>query len=387
MRSSQPRARSVRLDTAALSRLHGHHATEGTPRVTPRLLIVTTARNEGPFLLEWLAHHIGAGATDFLVFSNDCEDGTDAMLDLLAGAGVLTHVAHTAPPGESIQWQALRTAWKHPLRKSADWLLGIDLDEFVNIHAPGHAFADLIASLPQDADAVALPWRLFGDNGTFGFQDRPVTEQFTAAITADAGFPVSATFFKTLFRAAGPFNQFGVHRPRQKPPEKAGLPNWVDGSGQPLPEGFARNGARLSLLGLSRGRALAEINHYSIKSAESFMVKRARGLPNRAGKPIDLAYWVERNFNTLEDRSIAAMKPSTEAALARLRAIPGLSDLHAAAVTWHRAAFHRIIAAPDEHALFASLLLAGGSRELPRGLQSNLLKWYHRAQRSSRADD
>ncbi|TCP44248.1 glycosyltransferase family 2 protein [Rhodovulum marinum] len=344
-----------------------------------RLLIVTTARNEGPFLLEWLAHHIGAGATDILVYSNDCEDGTDAMLDALAAAGILTHVAHSAPEGESIQWQALKAAWKHPLRKAADWVLGIDLDEFVNIHLPGHGFADLIAALPEGTDAIALQWRFFGDNGVFSHEDRPVTEQFTAAMPPECGYPVSASFFKTLFRAAGPFNRLGVHRPRQKPPAKAGVPRWVDGSGAALPAAIAGTDTRLSLIGHEGARALAEINHYAVKSAESFMVKRARGLPNRAGKAIDLAYWVERNFNSVEDRSIAAMAPTTAGALARLRAVPGVAELHAAAVDWHRAAFLRIVTDPEEHALYTRLLLAGGSRALPAAVRQQAIALYHRA--------
>ncbi|MEK7854637.1 MAG: type VI secretion system baseplate subunit TssG, partial [Acidobacteriota bacterium] len=37
--------------------------------------------DEGAFLLEWLAHHRASGFTDVLVFSNDCSDGTDLMLD------------------------------------------------------------------------------------------------------------------------------------------------------------------------------------------------------------------------------------------------------------------------------------------------------------------
>lgn len=37
-----------------------------------RTLAILTQRNEGAFLLEWLAHHRAIGFTDFLVFSNDC---------------------------------------------------------------------------------------------------------------------------------------------------------------------------------------------------------------------------------------------------------------------------------------------------------------------------
>ena len=38
---------------------------------TIRFLAILTVRNEGAFLIDWLAHHRACGFTDFLVFSND----------------------------------------------------------------------------------------------------------------------------------------------------------------------------------------------------------------------------------------------------------------------------------------------------------------------------
>jgi hypothetical protein len=48
-----------------------------------RTAIVTTMKNEGPFILEWLAYHRAIGVEDFLIYTNDCSDGTDTMLELL----------------------------------------------------------------------------------------------------------------------------------------------------------------------------------------------------------------------------------------------------------------------------------------------------------------
>jgi len=56
-----------------------------------RVAIVTCMKNEGPFILEWLAYHRAIGVDDFLVYSNDCDDGTDTMLDLLQSRGLLQH--------------------------------------------------------------------------------------------------------------------------------------------------------------------------------------------------------------------------------------------------------------------------------------------------------
>lgn len=344
-----------------------------------KLLGVTSMRNEGPYLLEWIAHHLGAGVSDFLVYSNDCEDGTDEMLSVLDEAGVLTHVPHQPKAGKSIQWQAFQAAWRHEARKRADWVLVSDVDEFLNIHTGAHKVADLLAAVPAQTDGVVIPWRLFGHNDRLTIEDEPVTRQFTRCIPDTCQYPVPATFFKTLFRSKGPFNQLGVHRPKQKPVERAGVPVFVDGSGAMLPEEFATAQHRLSLFDISNGRALVEMNHYAIRSAAAFLIKRARGLPNRSGKEVDLTYWVERNFNTEDNRSIEAMRPATEAAMQKLLAIPGLDQLHRQALNWHRARFDTLIADPIEHRLLVHILTAASSAVLPLETQRFLVRMYQRA--------
>ena len=76
-----------------------------------RCLAVLTVRNEGAFLLEWLAHHRAVGLDRFVVFSNDCDDGTDDMLDHLEGLGWLRHVRNDGPYDQGgIQFTALKAA-------------------------------------------------------------------------------------------------------------------------------------------------------------------------------------------------------------------------------------------------------------------------------------
>ena len=52
-----------------------------------KILSASTVRNEGPYLLEWIAWHQVLGVTDFLVYSNDCDDGSDLLLNRLAEHG------------------------------------------------------------------------------------------------------------------------------------------------------------------------------------------------------------------------------------------------------------------------------------------------------------
>lgn len=341
-----------------------------------KILCVTSVKNEGPFLLEWLAHMMGAGVDEFLIYSNDCEDGTDDMLARLHDAGVVTHVPQVLAEGESPQWSALRAAWKHPLRKDCDWAIVCDVDEFVNIHVGDHSLRALIDAVPSHADGILLPWRLFGNNGVAFAVDAPVTETFTAAMPADCTYPVAATFFKSLVKTGTRFNQFGVHRPKQKAPEKAGQVVWADGSGAIMPEQFAANPQRLSLYGYPSARKLVELNHYSLRSAESFLVKRARGLPNRSEKQIDLAYWVDRNFNTERDTSIAQMRPATVEKMRVLNQLEGVGDLHAQAVSWHGAKFREMIQEEAHHRLFSQILVAGSSAPVAPQIAHRLVSWY-----------
>ena len=140
-----------------------------------RILAVTTLRNEAPFVVEWVAHMRAIGVTDLLVYTNDCDDGTDQLLAVLARHGVLHHIVQKMPQGISPQWQVLKAAWRHPLRKLCDWAVVCDVDEFINVHLGAGSLHDLISAVPEQTDAIAMPWRLFGNAGIDRFEDRPVT--------------------------------------------------------------------------------------------------------------------------------------------------------------------------------------------------------------------
>lgn len=330
----------------------------------PQILVTSCMRNEGPYVIDWLAHMIGAGISDFRLYTNDCTDGTDKMLDLLQDAGIVTHIRHSPEPGESVQWHGFRDAWKSDQRKAADWIMACDVDEYPNIKLGQGTFNDLLDAVPDGTDGIVLPWRLFGNNDLHEFDDQPVTERFTRSMTPNCVYPVGATFFKTLLRCDGPFNQLGVHRPSQKAPDKARIPNWVDGSLKSLPAAFARNSGRLSLFGTGAGRDLVEMNHYSLRSCAEYLVKRSRGLPNHRDRQIDLTYWVQRNFNTVDNTSIALMGPATAHAKERLLQISGLTALHTASKDRHHAILEQTLSDPIGYDVLSHIVLAGSTHEL-----------------------
>jgi hypothetical protein len=343
-----------------------------------RILAILTLRNEASFLLEWLAHHQACGFTDFLVFSNDCTDGTDAMLDRLQDLGVLTHIRNDGPHDEGPQWAALKAADKHPLTRAADWILFFDIDEFVNIHVGDHTVPALLAALPE-ATAIPLTWRLFGNAGVIGFEDRPVTEVFTRAAPAVLHWPWRAALFKTLFRNDGSYKKLGVHRPRS--PANIDSQRWFDGSGRELPTEFHRNRI-FSPFGRDN-YGLVQLNHYALGAMESYMVKCDRGRANRDASSFDMGYWGERNFCETEDSTIAALAGPRAQNMATLMADAPLAQLHQAAVAWRKHRFAELMQAEEWRGLFGRLMLSRPARCLTEA-EARLI-WQHGVKQGSPA--
>lgn len=342
--------------------------------LAPRITVVTCIRDEAPYLCEWVAHLRAVGVTGILAYSNDCADGSEALLDALAPAGV-AHVPQGAlrgRDGPAPQWRALGAAWDHPLVARAEWVAHLDCDEWPAF-APGtRGLAQLLDDADPAASAIALPWRLFGCDGRLAPGQGATPERFTRAAPPGLAFPALASFFKTIFRRAGPFAGFGVHRPRRAPAD-AGTPVFLDDALRPDPA--LTDSDRIVLWRDGRpppGRRV-QLNHYSVRSVHEFLLKRARGLPNRTAKALDLAYWVERNFNTVGCEWIAAQLPAARAELARLRALPGVAAAEAAGRAWHADRLAEILATPDGAALCGRLVLAADSTPPPAALGRALL--------------
>lgn len=327
-----------------------------------RALAVLCVRNEGAFLLEWLAHHRGVGFTEFLVFSNDCDDGTDAMLDRLDAMGELTHIRNDGPHEGGVQWAAMKRADRHPLVKGADWIMTLDIDEFVNIHTGDHTLSALVAALPE-ADAITLTWRLFGNAGVERFADAPVTEQFTRAAPEVMYWPWRAFMFKTLYRQTGAYRKLGVHRPRSPVDGKADATRWFDGHGRELEPRFRRQQI-FSPFGRPH-YGLAQLNHYALGAMESYIVKRDRGRAVHGADSLGLDYWTERNWSQVEDRSIRASSPLSQPHLQRLRGDQTLARLHDEAVTWRKKRFEELMEQEPYRALYGRLLMTPPARPVP----------------------
>ncbi|MEM8577507.1 MAG: glycosyltransferase family 2 protein [Pseudomonadota bacterium] len=303
-----------------------------------RITAVTCVKNEGPFLLEWIAFNRVIGVTDFLFYSNDCDDATDALLDALMDRDYVQHLPNPAE-GRNYQMEALKDAAKQDVIVGADWVWVADVDEFLNIHVGDGTIPELIEAC-GDPQAISVNFQFFANDDIEGFEDRPVIEQFTRSHNPDLWCGEAAIEVKSLVRHDFPLQYYGAHRPffKAKLPKKR-RPTWTDGSGRDVPYRFlvAANPRRIRRFPAQGSRDFATLNHYALRSLDSYLVKNDRGDVNREHRAFDDTYWRERNDPAWYDPSIQRYLPRLTAEIARLKKHPEIAALHDEAVARHRA--------------------------------------------------
>ncbi|MGB5865919.1 MAG: glycosyltransferase family 2 protein [Sulfitobacter sp.] len=324
-----------------------------------KITAVTCIKNEGPFLLEWIAFHQCIGVTDFLFYSNDCDDGSDTLLDALAARGHVTHLPNPAK-GRNYQMEALKDAKKQDIVALADWVWIADVDEFPNIHVGDNSLPALIEAC-GNPQTISLNFQFFANDDIERFEDCPVIEQFTRSHNPDLWCGEAAIEVKSLVRQDFPLKYFGAHRPFFKADiKKNQRPSWTDGSGRAVPHRFlvAANPRRIRRFPAAGARSFATLNHYALRSLDSYLVKNDRGDVNRENRAFDDTYWRERNDPAWEDTSIRRYLPAVRKQIDTLKAQGDIGALHEACVAAHIARRDALLERDEYRAMQAQLRTA-----------------------------
>lgn len=308
-------------------------------------VIVACMRDEALFLVEWLAHHLALGFDRIVVYTNDCADGTDTLLQRIATAAPVDWSDNPGPydAAGSIQKTALAMAVTLPAVQAAHWALHIDADEYLNVTCGDRSVQALTGLFPQ-AHAIAVQWRHFGKGGVTRWDGGSVLDRFTMA-EAQPATPESGRLinFKTLFRPRA-FRQIGVHTPKfpltEGPPvavNSAGVALSTDAMMQDRGSGYAPVAAQCTWEN-------AALHHHHVKSDDLHRLKHARGDANGRNnrkRRIGSGFYRQVDLNEVEDHTIAHYRPAREAWENRLRAIPGVAELEAAALARFRSLYQQ----------------------------------------------
>lgn len=325
-----------------------------------RVTSITPMKNEGPYILEWVAHNRMIGINDMLVFSNNCSDFTDLILERLDELGVLRHMINPSVrmknPRHHIE--LVRYVNELPRLRRSDWVTHLDADEFVRVKVGNGKIEDLISALPE-ADAISMSLHTFGCGGVDDIlpDNGLVTETFhhRAADTKNRA-PV-----KYLARGDFPWTSFANNSPAiaERDLERV---NWVNGKGDAIPSTKYCDPFK-ALPSYMTAFDLVDVAHYTIRSFQGFLLQRDRGNANpvKGVEPQDLnikdamRYWDRFNRNEEEDKISTAGNPDLRDAVDELLKDDELRDLHEAALDWHRTRAQELLRVPSYARLYAEI--------------------------------
>lgn len=309
-----------------------------SPKKRNLTAVAVCMRNEGQFLLEWVAHQLAVGFDRVFVASNDCTDGTDLMLDRLEQLGAVIHVHNHQEPETPPQISGINRILAHPKMKEVAWLLRCDADEFLDVTAGKGQIKDLIDAISpktDPADVIALCWRPMGSCGLTNWPGGNVIEAFTRGAKAPK---TTFSHHKSIFRPER-FSWVHDHMPKDPLIADPVVKNTA---------GVRLNPQSMHVRHESRYRGNddvlltwenASMRHYAVKSEDIFLMKNVRGdgMNIESNKYfLGSTFWQRGNRNRTSDQGMLRYMPAIQKRLDGFRKDPILRQLDIAANEWFR---------------------------------------------------
>jgi len=239
-----------------------------------RHVLISSIKDEGPFLLEWVAHHLVLGFDQIAIASNDCRDGSEVLLAAMDAAGYITHVPNVLQPGDIPQHAGYARIREGLDLAPEDWLMMLDADEFLNVHCGGGRVGDLTSRAGDEIDIIALSGMGFTDAPEINWRPGPICGRFAHRLPLRHRANAAV---KSLTRGTARFA--GIHN-HHLVGYSARAPLVVmrgDGARFELARNLPifKQLRNLPLREISH--RLAQYNHYLIKTWDSFQLRRERG--------------------------------------------------------------------------------------------------------------
>lgn len=228
--------------------------------------IIATVRNEGVYLPEWIAYHKALGFDEIYLYSNNNDDGSDLLLDILDRNGVIKHIKNEILS----ECRPQIKAYCHALSILPDildfrWCAILDVDEFIGYDTTIFtSFSDYLAWMDiQEIDAIALSWVIFTPSEQRIFQKTGLLKNFTYRQT-DTDVHVKTIVRPSEFYASGPHSPNTIRGKRLC---------YATSSGNTHSHEFASS----ANYGKNPTDRYAWVAHYHLKSTQDFLWKMNRG--------------------------------------------------------------------------------------------------------------
>jgi len=285
-----------------------------------RAAVVVTMRDEGIYVLEWVAHYRALGFDAIFIYSNENVDGSEGLLCELAGHGIITYFDNQLAP--DLPHSPQKKAYAHALHLvpelwEYEWVLFADADEFL---VPDATYGLKIHALIDDAtrryparapSAICFHWFWHVSGFAYAYSPTLLLRRFQHGEGKRA--------MKSMVRLRDVYSMHRIHFPEIGP------------------EGFLAKSDFTVLEMASRWMKLdppvfasGRLNHYWNKSFEEFSVKKARGdIASERDKfwKREFALFFTTNADETRDNHApppAALIEAVEAEMQKLASLPGV---------------------------------------------------------------
>lgn len=252
------------------------------------LAIVAIAKNEGPYIKEWIEYHRLFGITKFYFYDNESEDNTFDIVKPYIDSNLLSY---SFIKGKAKRLEAYNDAiarYKHECR----YMAFIDLDEYIRPIIPYKPIADIvnerIEKYGKGASGIGINWVVYGSSNFDKIPKGLITKKFNHR--GKNTEPINE-YIKTICNPRRVSYYISPHYPLYK----KGAYSVNENGDERLYVWFCDK----------REYKHIRINHYYTKSKEEFVRKKARGLGDRIGTYKDDQF-EKYDLNEIEDNSMSA---------------------------------------------------------------------------------
>ena len=240
-----------------------------------KYLVLTCARGENDYIIEWVNHYLSYGFDKIIICDNNDNASIEGVLSEYISKGVVEIFDFRG--ARSFQVQMYSTFAQHGNYK---WCAYFDCDEFLELGCYTN-IKDFLKTVEEDV--ISFNWLTFGSNGKFHKEDIKVQDRFKYPISPVVLFKENM-FIKSILRG-GENNKFKTC--------------WFNGSHTPMTEekilhnigGYVKNTSQ-SHEQLPLRYKCGFLKHYYTKSFDEWIDKSRRGWPDGTANLLTSNYFI-----------------------------------------------------------------------------------------------
>jgi hypothetical protein len=257
-----------------------------------KVVVVAIFKNEAHILEEWIQHYLREGVDTFLLIDNDSDDNYMDILKKYIDAG---KVILNIDKERYKQIQHYNNYYLNKVKNEYDWVLLVDLDEFIYARNGFNTIKDYLKSLDNNVAQIFIPMKLYGSSG-FIEQPKLVVENFIKRKIYKTN---QSMYTKTIMRC-NKLKRFDNHSSQ--------IINGIEISATNNTRNNNYKNRCLDTISEDiLKKSYLHLNHYEIQSWDWFKIKMTRGsaLTKTPHFTRNEAYFKEHDYNDIIDDELA----------------------------------------------------------------------------------